>query len=762
MPRSCKGDSDVPAESGLLPFGTTGWWVWEHFALRSAGFPMRDLTERLASDTDDDVEPQESLRRALELAHDDRVTMALLWQNPSIIDNVVNPLTKWLRDVESGTATNSKKTRQRLRRRERTLARYLQRYYTRNETIGFFGPITWGRFADQDPLILMKPREPLTDQQIVSFEDWAIHRLGTEFARDPAIRWNLSPALSAGVKRSGRVVLLPDAVPQRLTEAEANVLDLVDGQRSAAVIAAEVGDEQGTAAILDSLVERGIVCWGFTIPVDLHTEDDLLRQLDELPDLPAVRRARDIMAELIVARDQAAAATTPAELAAALDMVEHRYTACTRDVPRRTADAAERGRGLLVAQSHRAVDVVVSTTMLAELARPLSLILTSARWFCWQVGELAVKRLREAHSALSAMYGSADVPLDVLLGALSDFLRDDSAIAAIRDELARRWTAVLRLDQDARVSTFTTAEIAHAVARSFESPMPDWYVGRHHSPDVMIAASDVSAIHRGDYQFVLGEVHAGSITCDSGTLNSFAPAPDAILRPAEAALDSGLERYVPLYHRGMAGVTGRYYPSPETFSERYHYLSFGARESERRTPAGRRVELASIKAIDGPGGLEVCFPDGTRKPLLVVVGEFLSQVTTSTFPLVPAWTHTPRVVIDRLVIARETWRIPASEFATAPNDSDLVERIRNVARRYGLARHCFWRARPDQKPVYLDFRSPILVRLLASCVRNVDDSLRICFTEMLPGPDQLWLTDAKGRRYTSELRMVVLERSCHA
>ena len=35
----------------------------------------------------------------------------------------------------------------------------------------------------------------------------------------------------------------------------------------------------------------------------------------------------------------------------------------------------------------------------------------------------------------------------------------------------------------------------------------------------------------------------------------------------------------------------------------------------------------------------------------------------------------------------------------------------------------------------------------------------IRFSEMLPGPDACWLTDDDGRRYTSELRLVAVDRS---
>ena len=47
------GDDKVTEGCGRLRLGTTGWWIWEHFALRSAGFPMRELTERIAVDADD-------------------------------------------------------------------------------------------------------------------------------------------------------------------------------------------------------------------------------------------------------------------------------------------------------------------------------------------------------------------------------------------------------------------------------------------------------------------------------------------------------------------------------------------------------------------------------------------------------------------------------------------------------------------------------------------------------------------------------------
>ncbi|GFJ87489.1 hypothetical protein [Phytohabitans rumicis] len=66
----------------------------------------------------------------------------------------------------------------------------------------------------------------------------------------------------------------------------------------------------------------------------------------------------------------------------------------------------------------------------------------------------------------------------------------------------------------------------------------------------------------------------------------------------------------------------------------------------------------------------------------------------------------------------------------------------------------------EPKPLYLDLDSPILVGLFATTVRRPGGAaVRATISEMLPAPDQLWLRDAEGRRYTSELRLAAVEAS---
>ncbi|MEU5077366.1 hypothetical protein AB0G76_38310, partial [Streptomyces asoensis] len=65
----------------------------------------------------------------------------------------------------------------------------------------------------------------------------------------------------------------------------------------------------------------------------------------------------------------------------------------------------------------------------------------------------------------------------------------------------------------------------------------------------------------------------------------------------------------------------------------------------------------------------------------------------------------------------------------------------------------------EPRPFFVDFDSPVYVNILAKAARRLarkDPHARLTVTEMLPTPEQTWLTDDQGRHYTSELRLVAV------
>ena len=217
-----------------LPGGR--WSVWRCCALRSAGFPAR-LVDKLADPvlarTADECLPQRTGQqrrdpRAIaryeaefdaaadrataataELAQDDRFREALAWQNRTFLATCVD------RDAQRPRRDSG------VRHREAAIASYLQRYATKNDSIGFFGPIGWASWQPAGPAATVIPGPALLARRTVYFESWAIDAVGRAFAERPEILPGVPPRrVPANYVRDG-VVHFPVGRPVRLTPQDA-------------------------------------------------------------------------------------------------------------------------------------------------------------------------------------------------------------------------------------------------------------------------------------------------------------------------------------------------------------------------------------------------------------------------------------------------------------------------------------------------------------------------------------------------------------
>ena len=125
--------------------------------------------------------------------------------------------------------------------------------------------------------------------------------------------------------------------------------------------------------------------------------------------------------------------------------------------------------------------------------------------------------------------------------------------------------------------------------------------------------------------------------------------------------------------------------------------------------------------------------------------------------------HMPRISIDGLVVARETWTLSAAALGFAYERDELARFLgaRRWARAAGVPRYFFAKSAIEVKPMFVDLDSPTYLGMFCKLVRaakeHVAGETALVIAEMLPDLEHLWLTDAAGERYTSELRCVVVD-----
>jgi hypothetical protein len=181
-------------------------------------------------------------------------------------------------------------------------------------------------------------------------------------------------------------------------------------------------------------------------------------------------------------------------------------------------------------------------------------------------------------------------------------------------------------------------------------------------------------------------------------------------------------------------------------------------------PRSRVIPISAFVVEDSEEGLMVRTRDGRMKfDIIEFLGELLSGAAIELMKIVSPRSHVPRIMLDRLVIVRESWSFPATDlpFTHQETEHERYLEARRWMHKRGLPRFVFVRIPVEVKPFYVDFESPIYVEIFIKMIRRMLASDRggepITVTEMLPTPGHLWLPDADGQRYTSELRIVVFD-----
>lgn len=706
----------------------------------------RALEAFRAAHRGDELAAQGVLR---ELAADARFREALTWQSRSALEGAGAYLRRPPGDADS-----------KARQYERMVASYAQRYGAKNETIGFFGPIGWVPVGGEGGLEV-RSQEPWLLRRRVYFEHWCVDALAEALAAaDPELRAALAPRRSPSVRVDGDLLRYGAGRTAPLQPAVRRALEACDGERSAAAVAREVAQdaalevtEEEVLELLEDLARKKVICWSLDVPAGTFPEQALEARLEALPEGGPRAKALSALRSLCEARDRvAAAAGDPAALAAAMDALEARFGELTGRPAQRHQGKAYAGRALVYEDCVRNVRALAGRAFLDRVGPPLDLVLRSARWFTHGLAERFLAALLQLQRSMAPSPGA---PVELLAfyerarALFSAGAQQAGPVAAgMVEELQSRWAAALAIPAGASRVERSAAELEAAVAAAFPAPGPGYPDARFHSPDLMIGARSAQALERGEWVAVLGETHAGSNTLFNACLLKEADDPE--LLKGWKALDVPEVQVELISPKEQWGRADNAATSPHDV-----HVEVGTGLSWRPRAQVEAAADLVVREVDGRIQVE-SLRTGRAFGGAAFFGCLFRFETSYHFHPLPSGPHTPRVTVDELVLARERWRFTPEALAWAGEDTpaDRFLGAQRWAKAHGLPRFVFLSVPEEPKPFYLDLHAPPLVEVAAPVLRKAS---RATVTEMLPGPEELWLQGPEGA-HCCELRLVAVDR----
>jgi hypothetical protein len=738
-----------------------GWSLWRLAAVRSAGMPVSWL-ESFAAPSAGTVSEEDA--RAISAAAVCAIVAqpsfleAVTWQNPAMVRN-------WLGRYAAEVAGGGQPHLARRDQREALVAFLAQRYCAKNETIGFFGPVAWARSVDDDVGLVVRGGGGLRRRSLF-VEVWAVDAIAQAMAAEPRLADQLIARRNPVCDVFGGVLRQPRRAPVALTGAAGALLaQLARPRRVGEVIEACLpanptpDDRAEVTEAFERLRASGAVLVGLPVPIEERPELRLRHYVARIPD-PVLR---DELGARLDTLDRAvegvrSAVGDPPSLLAAVERLEGEFGSLAGRAGRRDKPDRQFGRALVYEDCRRDLDVTIGADLLDELRAPLAIVLDTARWFLAETGVEVERDLRARYRSLRSRSTSTVALCDLVL-ASGDVLNGmpGTAVDRVGDDFLARWAELLPTagGTPARLSSATLRPLVRAL---FPAGPVAWRAARQHSPDLLLGM--VATPDGPRPQWVLGEMHMALNTLENRAFLTQADDRAELLDATAADFADG--RFVPVYPKDSPEVTSRTYPPPAMdLPDRYRYWSYTSDDGHPLVDTA--LPAAGLGVCEDQGRLVVRPSCGQwQAPLLEVLGEFLTALVVNRFRVRPPAPHQPRLLLDNVVIARETWQVPVADIPVpqAEGAEYRHRRLRAWLIDQGIPRFLFAKTVDQMKPYLVDRDAPLSLRNFARGLRRSrsgDPSGAVTLVEMLPAPDDLWLTDAHGQRYTSELRMVAFD-----
>ena len=547
------------------------------------------------------------------------------------------------------------------------------------------------------------------------------------------------------------------------------LLQSCDGDRPVVEILAKVAAEGASTTsdrklnrLLDKLEEKGLVSYDFHIPRNPGALYELREQLERIGDPPVRDRFLAQIDALEAARQQVEDASgDPEALDRAIGEMSEVFERITGGAATRHQGQTYGSRTLFYEDSRRGADVRLGPEVLERLDAPLDLMLSSGRWYIWKISQSLLEVARQIFRELA---GDAKeiglVEFALRMTPWVDGKKRGEIGRPIDAELRAKWERILSgLDTSASRVTLKSAELRPVIEREFATTGPGWQFGRYHAPDLMIAAASAEAAARGDFELVLGELHIGRNTLNNWGLTVHHPQRDEVFRWIDRDMPGPAIDVI-----NDAGFTDQSRVAAIHVPEGTFLLPLVQKMFALPPRPLLRVSELKIRETD-EGELRIESDEkGLSLDLLELFAIAAKDRLLNAYSPLGVDGHRPRITIDQLVVWREAWSFEAGDldWINEKQEADRFRALWHWAHELGLPQRVFVRVATERKPFFVDFSSPVLVEILVKAVRATRDWKRknhkVTFTEMHPDFSNLWLEDAAGRRYTSELRLIVVDQ----
>jgi hypothetical protein len=643
------------------------------------------------------------------------------------------------------------------RAHERHLLLYLQRVCAKNDSLSEFGPEGWGTVEGEPRGLKLAPLPGIAERETF-LERWTAHGVAAALNADPAVRAEVSPRLHPNGRIDGNQFIFADTAERVALDPETvEILGRCDG----ATPAYSFGDEIDA---LEELAARNMIRWEIEVPaLDPHAFDVLVSDVLRWRDSPLRARWLELLRPIAALPSKFAQATETSSRAEIMD--DARRQLQQLGTARETSDrflysAANPIGEECFRECHFSIGEDLLNEVTTEVEPWIDLWCDNYAF----VASRVAAGLRVLFEKAPLQNGALPLPAFLRHCAMLKMPLTGPAMVGLAhmayQEVKAAFCDRMRNRPEAEEWELT-ADDCHFVRQNFQYEKFDEFT--YPSADLQLEAKSIEAVGRGEYRWILAELHPPVALLHHGFYWSC---------PDKAALGQALvqaTKNCPSFHFGFFAADFTATTAVRVLDAIPERTSFVA--AQRGNPRWRIVPPAEIEVyVDDKNG-DVCLRTrGAREYLGSFARAWVIPLGFHPFHFGRA-PHMPRLRCGRVIVQRRSWTLTFEELGPGNFTGisrDLVLAVERLRAEKGWPRYVFIRPSEqalrrsgaegrdkDTKPVFIDLESYLFLEILHRWLTKAGE---LEISEMLPDPDHLLWQETDGRR-SFELRTQIVPRA---